>query len=205
MKKTVMYLVVLVVIVAAALAVRARGAAARAEAAAQPLFVPVIAMPSVQTVNGQVLLFKATTITEVPVNLRLMLFDERGGAPMTIKDFSKIPAGATVSYVHQPRQGSLTLGDTTVEAPEAVRAIFAPMPGDREPGALRRIVANVQIMRVQPTTTATGPAALDPPIIVPLERCRFEPRGFVPYSGGRWIWNCAPEMSPFTTPVGFPN
>jgi hypothetical protein len=204
-KKTLTRLLVLLVIVAAIVAWRASGAAARAEAAAQPLFVPVIATPSIQPVNGQVLLFKATNITEAPVNLSLMLFDDHGGPPKATRDFPQIPAGSTVSYVHEPQKGELTLGQTTVEAPEPVRGIFAPIPGDREPGALRRIVANVQIMRVQPATSSTGSASLDPPILVPLERCRFEPRGFVPYTGGRWIWNCAPEMSPFINPVGFPN
>ena len=204
MKRTLIAIVVLLVVVAAALWVRGRGAAARAEAAAQPLFVPVIVSASIQPVNGQVLLFKGTNITERPVNFRIMLFSDAGGAPMAIQDFSQVPQGATVSYVHEPATATLTLGQTTVEAPAPVRAIFAPVPGDLEPGAIRRVVANVQIMRVQPAS-GTGTASLDPPIIVPLERCRFEPRGFVPYTGGRWIWNCAPEMSPLTTPVGFPN
>jgi hypothetical protein len=88
------------------------------------------------------------------------------------------------------------MGNTSVEVPEAVRAIFAPFPGD-DPGAIRKVVANVQIMRLQPAAANAAPA-LDPPIIVPLEHCRFEPRGFVPYIGGRWIWNCAPEMDPIS-------
>jgi hypothetical protein len=58
------------------------------------------------------------------------------------------------------------------------------------------MVANVQIMRVQPAAGNAASPSLDLPIIVPLEHCRFEPRGFVPYTGGRWVWNCAPEMDP---------
>jgi hypothetical protein len=38
--------------------------------------------------------------------------------------------------------------------------------------------------------------AVVPPTVVPLERCNFEPRGFVPCTGGRWYWNCAPRMFP---------
>jgi hypothetical protein len=108
-KKTLTRLHVLLVIVAAIVAWRASGAAARAEAAAQPLFVPVIATPSIQPVNGQVLLFKATNITEAPVNLSLMLFDDHGGPPKATRDFPQIPAGSTVSYVHEPQKGELTL------------------------------------------------------------------------------------------------
>jgi hypothetical protein len=81
-----------------------------------------------------------------------------------------------------------------VDAPESVRAIFAPLPGD-EPGAIRRVVANVQIMRIQQGAGGAAPV-LEAPIIVPLEHCNFEPRGFVPYTGGRWYWNCAPDMFP---------
>lgn len=187
-------LVVVVLLVAGVYVVRARGANDRAEADAVPLFVPVVVTPSVQPVNGQVLLYKATNVSENPVNIRLMIFNDSQGVPGTYKDFMKIPAGNTISYVYEPPKTQLTLGTTTVEAPEAVRAVFAPLPAD-DPGAIRRIVANVQIMRVQ-SAGPGGTPQLDIPIVVPLQHCNFEPRGFVPYTGGRWYWNCAPEMNP---------
>jgi hypothetical protein len=193
MTKILFPLLVLIVIAVAAYTVWARGFNERAEADALPLFVPVVVTPSIQLVNGQVLLYKATNVSETPDSFRLMLFNDREGVPGFYKDFNRIPAGNTVSYVYEPPEGQLTLGVTTVEAPEAVRAIFAPLPGD-DPGAVRRIVANVQIMRIQ--KSASGSVSLDPPIVVPLERCNFEPRGFVPYTGGRWYWNCAPQMFP---------
>jgi hypothetical protein len=193
MTKILFALLVLIVIAVAAYTVWARGFNERAEADALPLFVPVVVTPSIQLVNGQVLLYKATNVSENPDSFRLMLFNDREGVPAFYKDFNRIPAGNTVSYVYEPPDGKLTLGVTTVEAPEAVRAIFAPVPGD-DPGAVRRIVANVQIMRIQ--KSASGSVSLDPPIVVPLERCNFEPRGFVPYTGGRWYWNCAPQMFP---------
>ena len=125
-------------------------------------------------------------------SLRLMLFNDADAVPALLQDFPIIPRGITVSYVYDPPKGKLTLGETTVAAPGAVRATFAPMPGD-DPGAMRRFVANVQIMRLQ---TSGGTPTLDPPIPVTLEHCNFEPRGFVPYTGARWYWNCAPEMYP---------
>ena len=195
MKRTLGLLLVLVVVVSLFLAFRARGASARAEAAAEPLFVPVIVSPSVQPVSGQTLLFKATNITEAPVSVRLMLFNDREGLPAEIKDFTRIPPGTTVSYLYDPPQSELVMNDTTVEVPEAVRGVFAPLPGD-DPGAIRRVVTNMQIMRLRPVTNEVSLPSLDPPILVPLERCRFEPRGFVPYTGGQWGWNCAPAMSP---------
>ena len=138
---------------------------------------------------------KTTNITEYPVDVRLMLFNDREGLPTEVKDFPKIAAGTTVSYLYNPPMGTLAMNDTTVEVPEAVRAVFAPLPaGDQN--VIRRIVANVQLMRLS-VSAAGATASLDSPIVVPLERCRFEPRGFVPYTGGRWMWNCAPELSPY--------
>lgn len=122
-----------------------------------------------------------------------MLYDEQDSVPTEYKDFSRIPSGTTVSYAYTPPKGQLTLGETTVEAPKSVRAVFAPVPGD-DPGAIRNFVATVEIMRIQPGVKDAP--VLDPPIIVPVEHCNFEPRGFVPYTGGRWYWNCAPDMFP---------
>jgi hypothetical protein len=196
-RKILSVLLLLVILVAVFLVIRGRGAVARAEAAALPLFVPVIVSPSVQPVVGQVVLFKATNITEAPVSVRLMLFNDREGLPAVIHDFTKITPGTTVTHLYTPPKGTLEMNGTTVEVPEAVRAIFAPLPGD-DPGAIRRVVANAQLMRLQTTPSGAAPM-LDPPIIVPLEHCNFEPRGFVPYTGGRWVWNCAPQMFPITT------
>jgi hypothetical protein len=193
MKKPLLVLLVLIVLGGLVYAVRARGAVARAEADAEPLFVPVIVTPSIQLAHGQVLLYKATNMSEGTANFRLMLFNDREGVPGIYKDFTRIPAGNTVSYVYEPPTRQLTLGEATVEAPEAVRATFAPIPAG-DPGAIRRIVANVQIMRIQ--AGPNGSSTLEPPIVVPLEHCNFEPRGFVPYTGGRWYWNCAPQMYP---------
>ena len=192
-RKIAIALVVLALVLGLAYVVRAHGAQARAEADAEPLFVPVIVTPSLQLTTGQVLLYKATNVSENTANFRLMLFNDKQGVPAIYKDFTRIPAGNTVSYVYEPPKGMLKLGETTVEAPDAVRATFAPLP-DGDPGAIRRIVANAQIMRVR--SGPDGSSTLDPPIVVPLEHCNFEPRGFVPYTGGQWYWNCAPQMYP---------
>ena len=193
MKTILTVLVVLVLLVGGVYVVRARGANARMEADAVPLFVPVVVTPSVQPVKGQVLLYKATNVSEAPVNFRLMIYTDKESVPGTYKDFMKVPAGNTISYVFEPPNGELTLGSTTVEAPLAVRAVFAPVPADN-PGAIRNIVASAQIMRVQPGPN--GAPQLDAPIVVPMEHCSFEPRGFVPYTGGRWYWNCSSQPLP---------
>ncbi len=192
MRKLFITLLVVLVVVGAYV-VWARGADERAEADATPLFVPVILTPSVQLVRGQLLLYKATNVSDYPIQFRLMLFNDREDVPGTYKDFLDVKAGNTVSYVYEPPIGRLTLGTTTIDAPEAVRASFAPMPGD-DPGMLRRIVASAQIMRIQ--TGENAATIVDPPILVPMTHCNFEPRGFVPYTGGRWYWNCAPQMFP---------
>lgn len=194
-KRIVIALVVLVVVGGVVGAVRARGANDRAEADARPLFVPVVVTPSIQPVTGQVVLFKATNVSENPVSFRLMLFNDREAVPESYKDFKNVPAGGSVTYVHEPKPTQLTLGSTTVTAPEPVRATFAPVPGGETPNAIRRIIANVQLMRIQPPT-GDAAATLEASTIVPLSHCNFEPRGFVPYTGGRWYWNCAPQMEP---------
>jgi hypothetical protein len=193
LKRILIVLVVLVLLGGGAYMVWARGANERAEADAVPLFVPTIVTPSVQIASGQLLLYKATNVSEGLHNFRLMLYNEQDSVPAFYKDFSRIGSGQTVNYVYDPPKGELTLGDITVQAPKSVRAVFAPVPGD-DPGAIRSIVASVEIMRVQ--AGGKEGAVLDAPIIVPVEHCNFEPRGFVPYTGGRWYWNCAPEMFP---------
>jgi hypothetical protein len=126
--------------------------------------------------------------------MRLMLFSDRGGRPTTYTDFMKIAPGSTVTHVHESPTERLTLGSVTVAAAEPVRAVLAPVPGD-PPGAIRRIVAGAQITRTQ-SAGADGSHVLGDPIVVPLERCNFEPRGFVPHTGMQWHWNCAPDMFP---------
>ncbi len=192
MKKTLIVLVVLAVAYGIFSTVRANGAADRAEADARPLFVPIVVTGSVQPVNGQVVLYKATNMHENPMSFRLSIYSDTESVPGVHKDFVKVPGGHTVSYVHEPPTAQLTLGAATVDAPASVRATFGPLPGD-DPGAVRKLVVNVQLMRVQQGANG-APASLDAPIIVPLEHCNFEPRGFVPYTGGRWYWNCAPDI-----------
>ena len=194
MKKTLIALVVLAVVYGIFSAVRANGAADRAEADARPLFVPLIVTGSVQPVSGQVVLYKATNMHENPMNFRLSIYSDTESVPGVHKDFMKVPGGHTVSYVYEPPQAELVLGATTVAVPASVRATFGPVPAD-DPGAIRKLVVNVQLMRVQPGANG-APASLDAPTIVPLEHCNFEPRGFVPYTGGRWYWNCAPDIYP---------
>ena len=72
--------------------------------------------PSVQPVNGQVLLYKATNVSEAPANFRLMIFKDNESVPGFYKDFLKVPAGNTISYVHEPATAQLTLGATTIES-----------------------------------------------------------------------------------------
>lgn len=194
MRRVLIVLAILIVVVVLANIVRVRGADERAEAAATPLFVPTILSPSVQIASSQVLLYKATNISNSPRNFRLMLYNEQDTVPAVYKDFSSVGAEQTVNYVYEPPKSQLTLGDLTVDAPKAVRAVFAPQPGG-EPGVMRNFVATVQIMRVLPAGK-DGAAMLDAPTIVPVEHCNFEPRGWAPYTGGGWYWNCAPDMFP---------
>ncbi len=181
-----------VLIVGGVYAVRASGATARGEAAASAYFVPAIVTASIQPESGQMLLLKATNVSEAPVNVRLMIYNDRDAIPHTYKDFVKVAGGTSVSYVYEPPMATLTLGSTTVDAPEAVRVMFAPVSGG-DPGTIRRVVASVQLVRArqQPGGQATLETA-----IVPVEHCSFEPRGYEPYTGARWYWNCAPDMLP---------
>lgn len=187
-------LIVLGVIVCVVLVFRSWRASAEADAE-RSLSVPIIVSPSVQAVNGQALLFKITNISVEPVGMRLTLYNDRERFPVDIKEFPVIDPGITVTYLYNsPRRGTLAMNGTTLEIPDAVRAVVAPMPGG-DPGAIRRVVANLQLMRLQSTPANASSPSLDAPIIVPLERCLFEPRGYVPsYTDGRLIWNCAPAM-----------
>lgn len=189
--------VVVLVVVVAGYAIRARGAADRNEAAAAAYFVPTVVSGSIQPEPGQVLLLKATNMSEAPLSLRMMLFADEQAIPHTSKDFLAIPGGHTVSYMHEPRVVPATFGKVTIDAPEAVRVSFAPVSGG-DPGVMRRVVATVQLVRVS-AGSAGGPASLTA-VQVPVQHCNFEPRGYVPYTGARWYWNCAPQMFPLAEP-----
>jgi len=157
-----------------------------------PLSVPVTITPSIQIASGQVILYKASNVGMGPAALRLQVYTEDNGIPAFYQDF-KIPPGNTVSYVYAPPPVDLDLGGVSVQAPQAVRATFGPIPRVDQ-NVMRQVVANVQIMRAQ--QDGEGNATLDPPIVVPLSHCNFEPRGTVPYIGGTWYWNCAPGVYP---------
>ena len=156
-----------------------------------PLSVPVILTPSLQLASGQVLLYKATNVSERATSFRLMLYSDDSPVPFLYKDY-KVAAGRTVSYVYRPPTTKVQVDETSVEAPQAIRATFAPIPATGDPGVVRQLVANVQIMRVQ--NGAQGAPAFETPIVVPLSHCNYEPRSIVP--GRNWYWNCAPDMYP---------
>jgi hypothetical protein len=159
-----------------------------------PLSVPVIMTPSLQIATGQMILYKASNVSMGQASFRLSVFTEDDGIPAFYKDFPKIPPGNTVTYAYRPPVAKLTLDDqTTVEAPQAVRATYGPIP-QVDHNVIRQIVANVQIIRVQ--QDATGASTLETPVVVPLSHCNFEPRGRVPYTFGAWYWNCAPGIYP---------
>ncbi len=183
----------LVALVAGAVVMFRANAAQENIKANDALLVPIIVLPTVQPVKDQVLLFKASNISEAPVSFRLSLFNERDPLAVKRQDFAKVGPGKTVTYSYVPPTTQIDVNGTTVEAPESVRAFFEPLPGDNQ-NAIRRVVASVQLMRVQ--ASASGVPVLDAPIPVPLERCRFEPKNFVPYKGGKWVWNCAPAIHP---------
>jgi hypothetical protein len=158
--------------------------------------VPIIVSPSVQLVNGQVLLFKATNISTTPVGMRLTLYNERDRGPVVVEEFPRVAPGGTVTYLYNspPGKGKLEINETTIEVPDAMRAVLDPMPGG-EPGAIGRVVANLQILRLQTTPANASAPSLEAPSIVPLERCLFSPTGYLPhYTDGLFYYNCAPEL-----------
>ncbi len=196
MSKTLIVVVLVIASVAGVVAWRATSGLPDEEliyADTHPLSVPVIVTPSLQLARGQMIVYKASNVAMGPASFRLQVYSETDGIPMFYKDFPKVPAGHTVTYVYEPPVAPLQLGETTVEAPQAVRATFMPIP-QVDHNVIRQIVANVQIMRV--SQDAKGVSTLDTPTIVPLEHCNFEPRGRVPYIFGGWYWNCAPAVYP---------
>jgi len=190
-------LVSIVVIVVAGyfIAVRGAGTDDPSQGDAFALSVPVIVTPSVQLAAGQVLLFKATNVAESGNNFRLMIYNDDSGIPVEYKDFLKVAPGKTVSYLYRPPMGTLALdGEVTIEAPQATRATFAPVPATADPGVIRRVVANVQVLSVH--SGADGKQTLDASTVIPLSHCNFEPRSHIPFLGGNWYWNCAPDLYP---------
>jgi hypothetical protein len=186
-------LFVLGVIVCAVLVFRAWRASVEAEVERE-LGVPIIVSPSVQPAAGQVLLFKATNISATPVGIRVTLYNDRERFPVDWKEFPNLGAGMTVTHLYNPPPGRLAINGSTYEVPDAVRAVVHPMPNG-EPGAIRRVVANLEIMRLQPAPANASSASLDSPIIVPLERCLFTPRGYLPgYTDGHLFWECGPPV-----------
>jgi hypothetical protein len=157
------------------------------------LTVPVIVTPSLQLASGQVLLYKVSNVSEQATSFRIMFFTDDSNVPTFYKDYERVGPGRTVNYVYRPPTTTVQVEDKSVEAPQAVRASFVPIPTLADPGVTRRIVANVQIMRVQDGAKG-GAATFENPIVVPLTRCNYEPRSIVP--GRNWYWNCAPDMYP---------
>ena len=157
------------------------------------LNVPILMSPSVQPGNGQSLLFKVTNVSGQPVGVTLTLFNDTDGKPLETFDFPKIAARVTMTRLYTPPQGTLVLNDSTFDAPVAVRALVGPLQGG-EPGAIRNVVASLQMIRLTPAAAKAAPQPLDPPMLVPLERCLFKPRGMYPYTGAIYLWDCSPGM-----------
>ncbi|MBM3779108.1 MAG: hypothetical protein FJW23_12900 [Acidimicrobiia bacterium] len=155
------------------------------------LTVPVIVTPSLQLANGQVLLVRATNLSGGSTSFRMMFFGDDSAVPIYYEDY-EVAAGRTVSHVYRPPTVTVQVEDQLVEAPQAVRATFAPIPATDDPGTVRGVVANVQIMRV--VDGPDGAPVFEAPIVVPLSRCNYEPRSKMP--GGNWYWNCATDMYP---------
>ena len=189
-------LFVLAVIVGAVLVFRWWRASAYV-ARVRAFSVPIIVSPSVQPGNGESLLFKVSNISTTPVGVRLTLFNDRERFPVDIKEFGTLDAGMTVTYLYNSPPGKLTINGTTLEVPDAVRAVVGPMPAG-EPGAMRRVVANMQIVRLQSKAANGSSPSLDAPIIVPLERCMFTARGYLEpvFSEGRLFWDCGSDVRP---------
>ena len=157
--------------------------------------VAIIVSPSIQAGKGQVVLFKATNISGRPVSIRLNLFGEANKDPLETTDFKAIAPKMTVTHLFVPPQAPLELNGTKFEAPAAVRALVEPLPGG-EPAALRRVVVSLAMVGLKPAAANTNaPApALDPPMLIPLERCLFASRNMAPFTAMlaplRVVWDC---------------
>jgi hypothetical protein len=195
MRKWTVGLLVMLVIIVAGIVVVPSAFDNWVEKNSRPYFVPLIVTGSLQLLNGQVVLYKMTNVSTAPVHVRLNLFNEGESIPGTFKDFKGIRSMATVSYLYEPPKTKITLGEVTVEAPQPIRAQIVPMPG-ADTGTIRNVVATVQILRLQ--KASDGTLSLDQSIVVPVEHCNFEPRGYVPISTGhKRTFNCAPMMYPY--------
>ena len=190
--KVLRFLLVAAVVVGLVFGVRAWRARAQVRID-NSLNVPILMSPAVQPGNGQSLLFKVTNVSGQPVGVTLTLFNDTDGKPFETFDFPKIPARVTMTRLYTPPSGTLVLNDSTFDAPVAVRALVGPLQGG-EPGAIRNVVASLQMIRLTPAAAKAAPQPLDPPMLVPLERCLFKPRGMYPYTGAIYLWDCSPGI-----------
>lgn len=188
--------IVLVAIVVLFFGVRAWRASAQAELE-KSQNVTIIVSPSVQPGKGQGVLFKLTNISGRPVGIRLNLFNDTEAKPVETTDFRAMEPKVTIAHLYVPPPAALVLNGTTFDAPAAVRALIEPLPGG-EPAALRRVVVSLLVVGLKPAMPNAPPPTLDPPTIVPLERCMFASRGMAPYTGMltglRQVWDCAQAM-----------
>ncbi len=159
--------------------------------------VTIIVSPSVQPGKGQAVLLKLTNLSGRPVGVRLNLFSDTEAKPLETTDFPAMAPKVTIAHLFTPPQGALELNGTRFDAPAAVRALIEPLPGG-DPTALRRVVASLLVVGLKPAAPNAPPPALDPPMMVPLERCMFASRGMAPYTGMltglRQVWDCAQAM-----------
>lgn len=156
--------------------------------------VPILMSPSIQPGKGQGVLIKVTNISgNRPAAVRLTFFNETDLAPIGTQDFPAIKPRTTVTHLHVPPSATLALNGTTFDAPAPVRTIIQPMGGG-DAGTVRRVVATVMMVNLKPATPNAPALSLDPPVFVPLERCLFASIGMVPYTGGTYLYDCAPTL-----------
>ncbi len=156
--------------------------------------VPILMSPSIQPGNGQGILIKVTNISgNQPAAVRLTFFNEIDLAPIGTKDFPQIKPRTTVTHLHVPQSGTLELNGTTFDAPVPVRTVIQPMGGG-DAGTVRRVVATVMMVNLKPATPNAPPPPLDPPVFIPLDRCLFASIGMVPFTGGSYLYDCAPTL-----------
>jgi hypothetical protein len=184
--------IILVAIVVLFFGVRAYQAKALAEIE-KSQNVSIIVSPSIQPGQGQAILFKATNLSGRPVGIRLNLFGDTTREPLETTDFRAIAPKTTITHLFTPPPGALELNGTKFDAPTAVRALVEPLPGG-EPAAVRRVVVSLLMVGLKPAAANAPSPALDPPMIVPLERCLFASRNMAPFTALlaplRQVWDC---------------
>jgi hypothetical protein len=195
MRRAIRALVVVAIVVGLVVAFRYQRARAQA-AIDTSLNVPILMSPAVQPGQDQLLLFKITNISGQPVDVELTLFNDTDGKPLVTTQFPKIAARTTVTHVYRPPAGTVVLEGSTFSAPTSVRALLGPgqagpvSAGD--PGAIRRVVASLQMVNLPTAPAKPAPQPVESPMLVPLERCLFKPRGMYPYTGATYLWDCSP-------------